>query len=138
MTDTASYPATTKETARFRFRELLDQAAVLIREAAATAAIDPIRKAQAEAAAGLASLRLSTIYGEPEAEDFLNYHDHCLDIANAIDPLIEAIGNEAASASREIDRDLFERPLYSALDGNALFSLTQAAEQADAALMAAE
>ncbi len=84
-------------------------------------------RAQADAVAGLAGLKLHRIIGEADEADFLALRDDVEAIAAKVDPLIAAIGSEAAGASHAIEAELFEAQLSGALDGNATFNLSEAA-----------
>lgn len=84
-------------------------------------------RAQADAVAGLAGLKLHRIIGEADEADFLALRDDVEAIAAKVDPLIAAIGSEAAGASHAIEAALFEAQLSGALDGNATFNLGEAA-----------
>ena len=64
-----------------------------------------------------------------DAADFLALRDDVEAIARKVDPLIAAIGAEAADASHAIQDELFEGQLSGALDGNATHNLGEAAAQ---------
>ena len=99
----------------------------LMRETAALDGLPALCRAQATAISGLAGLKLHRILGEADAADFLALRDDLEAVARVIDPLIAAVGAEAAAASHAILRDLFEDQVFGALDGNATFNLTEAA-----------
>jgi len=81
----------------------------------------------------LAALRLPHIVGEADGADIRNLADHMIEIADGVDAYIEAIGREfAANAPCPVDVALFRRPLFAAIDGNALFEAHRIADRIDA------
>jgi hypothetical protein len=81
----------------------------------------------------LAALRVPRIVGEPDGADIRNLADHMIEVADGVDAYMEAIGRElAANAPCAVDTDLFGRPLFAALDGNALFEAHRVADRIDA------
>jgi hypothetical protein len=81
----------------------------------------------------LAALRVPRIVGEPDGADIRNLADHMIEVADGVDAYMEAIGRElAANAPCAVDTDLFARPLFAALDGNALFETHRVADRIDA------
>jgi hypothetical protein len=81
----------------------------------------------------LAALRVPRIVGEPDGADIRTLADHLIDVADGVDAYIEAIGRElAANAPCAVDAELFRRPLFAAIDGNALFEAHRIAERIDA------
>jgi hypothetical protein len=81
----------------------------------------------------LAALRVPRIVGEPDGADIRNLADHMIGVADGVDAYMEAIGRElAANAPCAVDTDLFARPLFAALDGNALFEAHRVADRIDA------
>jgi hypothetical protein len=81
----------------------------------------------------LAALRVPRIVGEPDGADIRNLADHMIEVADGVDVYMEAIGRElAANAPCAVDTDLFARPLFAALDGNALFEAHRVADRIDA------
>jgi hypothetical protein len=81
----------------------------------------------------LAALRVPRIVGEPDGADIRNLADHMIEVADGVDAYMEAIGRElAANAPCAVDTDLFSRPLFAALDGNALFEAHRVADRIDA------
>ncbi|HEV3395663.1 MAG TPA: hypothetical protein VG100_05955 [Xanthobacteraceae bacterium] len=81
----------------------------------------------------LAALRVPRIVGEPDGADIRNLADHMIEVADGVDAYMEAIGRElAANAPCAVDTDLFARPLFAALDGNALFEAHRVADRIDA------
>jgi len=82
--------------------------------------------------ARLAALRVPHIVGEADAPDLRNLADHMIEVADAVDGYMEAIGRELkANAPCDIDRSLFVRPLYGAIDGNALYEMHRVADVLD-------
>src|SRR5215470_7809872 len=81
----------------------------------------------------LAALRLPRIVGEPDGADLRSLADHMIEIADGVDAYMEAIGRElAANAPCGVDAELFRRPLFAAIDGNALFEAHRIADRLDA------
>jgi hypothetical protein len=80
----------------------------------------------------LAALRVPRIVGEPDGADIRNLADHMIEVADGVDAYMEAIGRElAANAPCAVDKALFKRPLFAAIDGNALFEAHRIAERLD-------
>jgi hypothetical protein len=81
----------------------------------------------------LAALRVPRIVGEPDGADIRTLADHMIEIADGVDAYMEAIGRElAANAPCAVDAALFDRPLFAAIDGNALFEAHRIADRLDA------
>jgi hypothetical protein len=82
--------------------------------------------------ARLAALRVPRIVGEPDGADIRTLADHMIDVADGVDAYMAAIGRElAANAPCAVDAALFERPLFAAIDGNALFETHRIADRLD-------
>ncbi len=80
----------------------------------------------------LAALRLPSIAGEADGADIRNVADHMIEIADGVHAYMEAIGRElAANAPCAVDLALFRRPLFAAIDGNALFEAHRIADRID-------
>lgn len=117
---------------RVVFAALMSAAASLLEQAVGVAGIHSLRGQHALACANLAKIKMHEVRGEAEGDDFRALHGNMTDMARAIDPLIEMIGEEAAdNATRIFDRELFKETLFGAIDGNALYELTNAADNAD-------
>ena len=81
----------------------------------------------------LAALRLPRIVGEADGPDIRSLADHMIEVADSVDAYMEAIGRElAANAPCPVDVALFRRPLFAAIDGNALFEAHRIADRIDA------
>src|SRR5580700_11000574 len=81
----------------------------------------------------LAALRVPHIVGEPDGADIRTLADHMIEVADGVDAYMEAIGRElAANAPCAVDAALFKRPLFAAIDGNALFEAHRIADRLDA------
>ena len=81
----------------------------------------------------LAALRVPRIFGEPDGADIRTLADHMIEVADGVDAYMEAIGRElAANAPCAVDTALFNRPLFAAIDGNALFEAHRIADRLDA------
>jgi hypothetical protein len=81
----------------------------------------------------LAALRVPRIVGEPDGADIRMLADHMIEVADGVDAYMEAIGRElAANAPCAVDAALFNRPLFAAIDGNALFEAHRIADRMDA------
>jgi hypothetical protein len=81
----------------------------------------------------LAALRMPHIVGEVDGADIRNLADHMIEVADGVDAYMEAIGRElCANAPCPVDTDLFARPLFAAIDGNALFEAHRVADRIDA------
>jgi hypothetical protein len=81
----------------------------------------------------LAALRVPRVVGEPDGADIRTLADHMIEVADGIDAYMEAIGRElAANAPCAVDIALFKRPLFAAIDGNALFEAHRIADRLDA------
>ena len=80
----------------------------------------------------LAALRVPRIVGEPDGADIRNLADHMIEVADGVDAYMEAIGRElTANAPCAVDTALFKRPLFAAIDGNALFEAHRIADRLD-------
>jgi hypothetical protein len=106
-------------------------------KAAAEAATAPgdgiteLDRAQMRAVAALASLIMHRVPGNwPEPEDATSLAADLRAVAQAIDPLIEAVGKYADSTIglRSADLKLFERVAESAIEGEAEYVLAELAE----------
>ena len=81
----------------------------------------------------LAALRLPCIVGEADGADIRSLADHMIEIADGVDAYMEAIGHElAANSPCRVDVTLFRRPVFAAIDGNALFEVHRVADRIDA------
>jgi hypothetical protein len=81
----------------------------------------------------LAAARIPRIVGAADGADIRNLADHMIEIADAVDAYVAAIGRElCANAPCEVDRTLFAHPLFGAIDGNALYEAHRIAERIDA------
>jgi hypothetical protein len=61
-----------------------------------------------------------------------NLADHLIEVADGVDADLEAIGRELdANAPCAVDTALFARPLFAAIDGNALFEAHRIADALD-------
>jgi hypothetical protein len=81
----------------------------------------------------LAALRVPRIVGEPDGADIRTLADHMIEVADGVDAYMEAIGRElAANAPCAVETALFKRPLFAAIDGNALFEAHRIADRLDA------
>jgi len=92
-----------------------------------------LQAAHTEAIARLLSIRPPAIVGEADGPDILALSDYLVAIADAVDPLIEAIGCEAQAHSCadhpvKFDAASFRKVVYGAIDGNATFTLHALAE----------
>jgi hypothetical protein len=80
----------------------------------------------------LAALRVPRIVGEADGADIRTLADHMIEVADSVDAYIEAIGRElSANAPCAVDAALFTRPLFAAIDGNALFEAHRVADRLD-------
>ena len=117
---------------KIQFDDLMATAVTALNQAVALAGIHSLSGQHALACANLAKIKMHAIGSYAEGDDFRALHGNMTDVARAIDPLIEMIGEEAAdNATRIFDRDVFEETLFNAIDGNALYELTNAADNAD-------
>jgi hypothetical protein len=81
----------------------------------------------------LAALRVPRIVGEADGADIRTLADHMIEVADGVDAYMEAIGRElAANAPCAVESALFKRPLFAAIDGNALFEAHRVADRLDA------
>lgn len=111
-----------------RFNELRLQAHEILAQAA-TLGLPPVQTAQLRAASFFCGVKLHTIHGQATADDALALQTDLQHIAQrAVDPLVEAIGREAAENFHGINLDLFAGQLFGALDGNAMHNLESAAD----------
>ncbi len=117
---------------KIQFDDLMATAVTALNQAVALAGIHSLSGQHALACANLAKIKMHAIGSYAEGDDFRALHGNMTDMARAIDPLIEMIGEEAAdNATRIFDRDAFEDVLFNAIDGNALYELRNAADNAD-------
>ena len=115
-----------------QFDDLMATAVTALNQAVALAGVHSLKGQQALALANLAKIKMHEVRGDADGDDFRAMHGNMTDMARAIDPLIEMIGEEAAdNATRIFDRDVFEDVLFNAIDGNALYELRNAADNAD-------
>jgi hypothetical protein len=130
---------TPNQAAEQRFNEKRIAAYRLLEEAVQEAlrgGLDTIYLNQVRAAAALAGAIFAPIT-HGDATDFSRLRKDLAFIAEKVDPLIEAIGEEAQVKAptrgelSDIDFDDFRRPLFKALDGQALFVLDRLAEEAE-------
>ena len=112
-----------------RFDHLRLQAHLLAEKAVRAKGIGDLQRAQMRAAAGLLGIVLHRTIGQPEPDDARALVKDLFDLASFIDPLIEALGEEAQSQFGGIDLKLFRNQLRDALDGNATYELEAAAER---------
>ena len=95
-----------------------------------------LQAAHTQLVARLLSIRPPAIVGEADGPDIRALSDYLVAIADAVDPLIEAIGREAKSHSCadhpvKFDAASFRKVIYAAIDGNATFTLHALAEAID-------
>ena len=115
-----------------QFDDLMASASVILNQAVALAGIHSLRGQHALACANLAKIKMHCIGSYADGDDFRALHGNMTDMTRAIDPLIEMIGEEAAdNATRIFDQEVFKETLFNAIDGNALYELRNAAENAD-------
>jgi hypothetical protein len=89
----------------------------------------PLAVAYSDLVTGFLALRAPRIPVSPDPHHLLNIADHLREIAAIVDRYIEAVGSEIKSNSNVcVDGSLFDRQLFGALDGNALFEIQRAAE----------
>jgi hypothetical protein len=97
------------------------------------AAMSRLEQAHHALVARLAALRVPRIVGEPDGADIRTLADHMIEVADGVDAYMQAIGRElAANAPCSVDDALFNRPLFAAIDGNALFEAHRIADRLDA------
>lgn len=117
---------------KIQFDDLMATAVTALNQAVALAGIHSLRGQHALACVNLAKIKMHNIGSYAEGDDFRALHGNMTDMARAIDPLIEMIGEEAAdNATRIFDREVFKETLFNAIDGNALYELKNAADNAD-------
>ena len=117
---------------KIQFDALMASIVAIGEQAVAIAGIHSLKGQQALALANLAKIKMHEVRGEADGDDFRAMHGNMTDMARAIDPLIEMIGEEAGdNATRIFDREVFKDTLFNAIDGNALYELTNAADNAD-------
>jgi len=119
------YPATTIGASLARFHDLRVQASALLLEASRLPALPVLYVAQAEAAAGIAGIKLHRVHGQAGAEDALALRDDVEVLIRKVDPLIAAVGAEAVE-NFSLDPDLFAGRIENALD-DATAALSEAA-----------
>lgn len=117
---------------KIQFDDMMATAVTALNQAVALAGIHSLSGQHALACANLAKIKMHAIGSYAEGDDFRALHGNMTDMARAIDPLIEMIGEEAAdNATRIFDREVFKETLFNAIDGNALYELKNAADNAD-------
>jgi hypothetical protein len=90
-----------------------------------------LQVAHTQLIARLLSLRVPRIVGDADGPDVRALGDYAIEVADAVDVLVEAIGRETRShapAGCPVDLDLFRRQLFKALEGNALFEISEVAD----------
>ena len=117
-------------TALLHFTNLRLKAAELLEQAERLPDLPPVCRAQAHAAHFFAGVHLHRVgSGMATPADAVALRDDLLVIARrGVDPLIEALGEHAASNFNGIDVALFKAQLEGALDGNATYELDTASE----------
>ena len=125
--------ATTADTARakraaalLQFTQLRLQAATILETAGLIDGLAPIYRAQAEAAAKLAKTRLHRVHGEACADDAHALIEDLQALWTIVDPLVDAVGLEAAQNFPGIERGHFQHQLREALEGNATYAIETA------------
>ena len=92
----------------------------------------PIRLAHLSLVAKLASLEVPDISISPEGDEVRCLGDHLVQLADAVDTYIAAVGQELQShALCRIDHRLFDGQVLGTLDGFALYEVDRAAEEID-------
>lgn len=91
--------------------------------------LSPLDAAVKEAAAKLLTLQMTHISGEADEVDAQNLVMDLEAIWSIIDPMIEAVGNYAASNFNGIDKSQFTSQLQGALEGNATHEILSAGEK---------
>lgn len=114
------------------YNELRETAALLLHRAAKVRGLPSIYAAHAKAAAELADVEMHQVWVSPDGDDFRSSDDNVREICRAVDPLLEMIGAEAAANSiYKIDQSVFKNVLFNAVDGMALYELSEAADRMD-------
>jgi hypothetical protein len=111
-----------------KFTHLRVQANILLLEAARVERLPDLLRAQALASAGIAGHRFHRVYGEATADDAGALIDDLKAVWAMVDPLVEAVGQEAAGAFSGVDTALFHDQLRGALEGNATHAIESAAD----------
>lgn len=120
---------------RRSFEALMHEAQALLERAVMVAingGLSGTEMHQALTASKIAGATFRPITLPADAQDFQRLGDDLQHVANSVDPLIEAIGEDArcntTAASTSEFRDSFQDVLATAIDGNALFVLQQCAD----------
>lgn len=127
----------TKIDARRKFDDLRLEASKLLLQAEVHAAYSGLTETemhQVRAAGKIAGATFRAISLPVDPQDFQRLSDDLQHIARSVDPLIEAIGEDASQNSTEIDGrtfvDNFRNLISNAIDGNALHVLDCCADEA--------
>jgi len=116
-----------QQTSQDDFSAELIQLAVRARHLKAKAPAG-MEQARADAILRLAVLELQEVGLPARVHHAEALSKSILDIADAVDPLILAIGEEARDHWSDLDMRCFDRPVFGALEGDAAFTITDAAE----------
>lgn len=117
---------------KIQFDAYMANAVYALNQAAALAGIHSLRGQHALACANLAKIKMHEVYGQADGDDFRAWKGNLIDMANAVDPAFNMLGQEARdNATRHFDMTVFDRIAFNAVDGNALYELTNAADNAD-------
>lgn len=118
MSTPADYAARTA--ALLKFVHLRLHAAELMAEAAKLPGIPALYRQQALSAAYLCGTNMHTVRGQASELDATQLARELLDLSRrCVDPLVAAIGDEAAENFHNVDPALFKDQLLGAVEGNA-------------------
>lgn len=110
------------------FNEAQRTAFALFTEVARLPGLPSLYKAQAEAIAGLAKLKLTRVIGDSGPSDMFGLKEDVEALAQLADLLLKALGEEAAAGSQDVKLNLFDGQFFEAVDGGATYTLEHAAE----------
>jgi hypothetical protein len=131
-TPTTHSPANAERAKRaaalLRFTTARLQVADIMQGAMRIEGLSPLHRAQAEALSKLARLRMHRVHGEAGADDAQALIGDLAALWSIVDPLVDAVGAEAAASFHGIDRGDFQDQLRGALEGNATYAIERAAD----------
>lgn len=81
-----------------------------------------------KAGESLLALRMTNIAGRADKSDAQSLESDILAVARIVDPIIQAIGDYAREHFNGIDKSLFVDQLRGAVEGNAVYAISAAAE----------
>lgn len=86
-----------------------------------------LQQSHAALVAGVATLKPPVLPMVPDAEEVRAFDEYLVALAKVVDNHLAAVGRELSGAVIGVDRSQFEGVLFGAIDGAALFEVSEAA-----------